>query len=642
MTTINLLVNHGIPTGWSNALPWLNLTNQQPHGFHTHIAVPGEELDSADSYTGPDDAPVVTTATVVPECVHIHKSQLPADEQPGAENALILEGEWVYKVFAGAGSFSHDIYAWVRAPADGMLDIATPVQVHYNPKPGGDGSPGAAVWRWWIDEDASYWYTFGAGFEDREWFWDFDHTRVTAGQVVTIRLQVESRSEAGIDFFTDLEAWRADFTPDDEPLPIPEPEPCPRPRTEWTDRTTVLVRADAPDDIWLAACKWANDPTRRHSVDKSWDHAVYAPGLERVTVLLWQDHKDAIPIEGFAYWADMWYDTANLTVYEHITYTEPDPEPDPPPAEPQYTLRSNNLIGLHSGFTKAQSFPYILNSGTTIQKFFSAGDAYEAAKIAPGIISVWRKYVGNEQGRIWQEPTIRESAAWYLQQYTAEIETARTNMGLTLEQFLARKIALESLNETIPTFNDSVLRDAVEFDVHFCELAHERYGDAIDTVLLCGAIGNPHESEIPLLLPAAKIAAQWEDFIGYHAYWTANEDSSFLAQHWSYHAGRWTEWDIYFRSQGVYPRYASGEGGIVYAWDGVSFNSGKGWKACGSMEDYLLDIARYNELVLDWNKLHGNRCAGLTLFGYANWGWDNFELGDGEVILLNEWAQGVK
>jgi len=63
--------------------PWLNLTNQQPHGFHTHISVPGEELDSADSYTGPDDTPVVTTATVVPECVHIHKGQLPADERAG-------------------------------------------------------------------------------------------------------------------------------------------------------------------------------------------------------------------------------------------------------------------------------------------------------------------------------------------------------------------------------------------------------------------------------------------------------------------------------------------------------------------------------------------------------------------------------
>jgi len=638
MTTINLLVNHGIPTGWTDALPWLNLTNQQPHGFHTHIAVPGEELDSADSYTGPDDAPVVTNATVVPECVHIHKSHLPADEQPGAENALILEGEWVYKVFAAFGSFSHDTYAWVRAPAKGMLEVAVPVQVHYNPYPGGDGSPGAAVWRVWVNERKSRWGTFENDFVDREWSWDWFEYPVTAGQVVTIRLQLESRSEAGIDFFTDLEAWEAMFTPDDDPEEPgpPAPSECRgAPRGQYA-RVVNVVPADATPERFLDIAEIAWDAGRQ-TVTGSYDDAGIGDLDDRAAVL-WDIPTDERYDYGVFF--DAYYPGVTV-LFKGDGAPTPDPEPDPPPIEPQYTLRSNNLIGLHSGFTKAQSFPYILNSGATIQKFFSAGDAYEAAKIAPGIVSVWRKYVGNEQGRIWQEPTIRESAAWYLQQYTAEIETARTNMGLTLAQFLARKIALESLNETIPSFNESVLRDAVEFDVHFCELAHERYGDAIDTVLLCGAIGNPHESEVPLLLPAAKIAAQWEDFIGYHCYWTANEYRSFLAQHWPYHAGRWMEWDTYFRSQGVYPRYASGEGGIVYAWDGQSFDSGKGWRACGSFERYLADIDAFNSKCLVWNEVHGNRFAGPTLFGYANWGWDNFELGDGEVILLNEWAQGL-
>ncbi|MCJ7736047.1 MAG: hypothetical protein MUQ10_01860, partial [Anaerolineae bacterium] len=89
-----------------------------------------------------------------------------------------------------------------------------------------------------------------------------------------------------------------------------------------------------------------------------------------------------------------------------------------------------------------------------------------------------------------------------------------------------------------------------------------------------------------------------------------------------------------------YPRYISGEGGIVYAWDGVSFDSGLGWKACGSFEKYLATIAIFNEKCLAWNKEHANRFAGMTLFGYANWGWDNFELGDGDVTLLQGWATG--
>ena len=36
--------------------------------------------------------------------------------------------------------------------------------------------------------------------------------------------------------------------------------------------------------------------------------------------------------------------------------------------------------------------------------------------------------------------------------------------------------------------------------------------------------------------------------------------------------------------------------------------------------------------------LHANRCAGIALFGYCNWGWDNFELGHGDVDLIARWA----
>jgi len=322
------------------------------------------------------------------------------------------------------------------------------------------------------------------------------------------------------------------------------------------------------------------------------------------------------------------------------TSTEPPITPIEPPISNK--LRSNNLIGLHSGFTGDMSFPYIEESGTTIQKFFSAGDAYTAKQKAPEMLSIWRKFVGDEQGRIWEHPTIREAAVWYLDQYTTEIETARKNMGLSLEQFLERKIALESLNETIPTFNKPVLRDAVEFDVHFCDVAHERYGEAIDTVLLCGAIGNPHESEVPFLLPAARIAYEYGDFIGIHDYWTANESRSFLTEYWKFHAGRWTEWDKIFTSHGIYPKYASGEMGIVYAHDGVSFNSGLGWKACGSFEDYLKDIDTFNTLCLEWNKTHNNRFAGGTIFAAYQWGWSSFTLGEGEIKLLLDWNKIIK
>ena len=628
---INLLPSKHLPTAWTDLLPWNNLTNQQPYAFHTLIRVPGEQLASAGTYTGPDDHPILTTVDVVPECVHKHYRQLPPDERPGGEHALILEGDWVYNVFAAGGAFSVDLVAWVLAPADGKLEISVPVQVHYNPRPGGDGSPGAAVWRLCLDDETNDWHTFQHGFEDRQWVAEEAFAHVSAGQITTIRLQLDGRSQAGIDFFTDLEAWRADFTPSVPPSPEGE-------GGEGGEVNYVVAVNLLPQDATKTEKAYVLEQTHRlrQTLLQSANDAarLAAPGLPGSRVIVWDQNRWPDPIEP-------WLLAYGVSLVEHRSFSPSPPIPVPPIPNP---LRSNNLIGLHSAFTRAQSFPYIEQSGTTVQKFFCAGDAYLAAERAPGIVSIWRKYVGNEQGRIWEQPTIRLSAAWYLDQYTEEIETARTNMGLTLEQFLERKLALESLNETIPTFNTPVLQDAVEFDVHFSDLAHARYGDAVDIVLLCGAVGNPHQSEIPLLLPAAKAAADHDDFLGYHCYWTDNQydnNPEFIAKYWKYHAGRWMEWDTYFRSRGVFPRYVSGEGGTVLAWDGTSFNSGRGWKACGSFERYLEHIKAFNTRCLNWNQQHNNRFAGLTLFGYANWGWDNFELGDGDVLLLLNWAKGI-
>ncbi len=417
------------------------------------------------------------------------------------------------------------------------------------------------------------------------------------------------------------------------------------PSAEPSQVDYVVVANLLPQDATKAEFAHVLDTTytERQSIVYSADDAarLVAPGLDGSYVRAWAPDRWAGDI-------GQWLLDRGVDVVEFAEFgdspTEPPviPQPPEPPVgnEPQHELRSNNLIGLHAGFTRALTFPYIEQSGTTINKQFAAGDAYIAAQKAPGIISIWRKYVGNEQGRIFEHDTPRDAARWYLDQYTAELETARKNMGLTLAQFLARPIALEALNETIPTYNVPVLQAAVACDAAFSELAHERYGDAIQTVLLCGAIGNPHESEVPYLLDAAKVAAKWGDFLGYHCYWTAIRGRSFLSDHWEYHAGRWAEWDEYFRSQGVYPRYASGEGGIVYSpsQDGTSFDAGQGWKAAGSFEPYLHDMSVFNALVRDWNGRNGNRHGGLTIFGYGNWGWDSFELGDGEVRLMLQWA----
>jgi hypothetical protein len=279
----------------------------------------------------------------------------------------------------------------------------------------------------------------------------------------------------------------------------------------------------------------------------------------------------------------------------------------------------------------------VVNSGTNIQKFFSAGDAYQASVRAPGIVSIWRKFVGNDG----IGADIPAHAQWLVDQYTAEINTAATGLGVSVEALLSKISGVESLNEQMPSFNPPEIQKNVEFDCRFAEKLFARYGNLVAPVLLNVAVGNPHESEVHYLLPAARAAVQYNGFLGYHAYWARNETQSFIESGWPYHAGRWMEWDAYFRSKGVYPRYALGEGGICYAGDGWGFNSGLGWKSCGSFELYLQDITIFNARVKAWNAANGNRCAGLTLFGYGNWGWDDFELGDGEVILLNNWAAAL-
>jgi hypothetical protein len=143
--------------------------------------------------------------------VHKHADQLPADEQLGGEDALILDGEWTYKVFAASGAFSVDLAYVYTVTETGNLSIAVPVQVHAH----GDPSTGAAVWRLSIDGATTAWQSFKNGFEDKTWLeLEVANLPVAAGDKVNIILQMESRALGGIDFFTD--AWEITETPEEE------------------------------------------------------------------------------------------------------------------------------------------------------------------------------------------------------------------------------------------------------------------------------------------------------------------------------------------------------------------------------------------------------------------------------------------
>lgn len=624
---IELLANGGFSRGWIDLLPYGALTNQQPHGYALTIRRPGMPLVSSGpgGYTGPDETPIYNVVVVVPEVVHKHNMQLPPEERLGGSKALVLDGEYTLKVFSAVNPFSVDLTAWVVAPAAGKITITIPVQVHDH----GDPSVGAAVWRVVVGGTPFGWKTFGAGFLSRQWSRFQTEIDVDAGQAVEIMLQMESRALGGIDFFTD--GWSATFVATEQPGSVDGSTPGGYPARALVVDYGLITDQERRRTLYLEACDRGIVVGPSHDHVRSWP-----PGAGSYVVEL-----SGIPVakqgEFVTYYAArspeitlVFRDTPDALV------TPPQVGGEPPP----YVLRNcgRNLIGLHSGFVRSQTWPYIANSGVTVQKFFSAGDCWLCAQKAPDCMTIWRKYVGT----LPSLATAKASAVWYRQQYSAELASAAKALGISVSALVETITAVESYNEMVPTYSPDVLRWAVDFDCYFADDLYAEYGGDLRPVVLNVAVGNPHESEVEMLLPAAQAAEAYGGFVGYHSYWARSaSDKGYLESGWWQHAGRWQAWDKVFTAHGCFPRYVSTESGICFANDGWSFNPVLGWKAVVSFEVYLRDIAEYNRRAVEWNATHANRFAGACLFGYGNWGWESFELGDGEVALLQNWAFGT-
>jgi hypothetical protein len=333
---------------------------------------------------------------------------------------------------------------------------------------------------------------------------------------------------------------------------------------------------------------------------------------------------------------EQFYPGINLTRVN--LYSDPDPV-EPPTINIQHP--SNNYIGLHAGEPWAKWNYYTTQAKPNVAKCFSLGFALDTKqKALPGTLVVWRKHSDSYVDCV---APFYDNALKLVDYYDSEVKTAAKNMGISRDVLLEQMdgIVIESLNEKIPTFNEQQINKAVEFDRIFCELVKQKFNGHLRPAVLTAAIGNPHETEVHLLIPAVEAAIANNGLIGYHSYWTSNQNDNgeWLTEKWKFHAGRWTEWDKVFNEAGLYPEYYLGEGGIVYSNDGNDFNSGKGWRSCGSFDKYLAQINTFNSKVIEWNSTHNNRCYGLTVFHYGNWGWDNFKLGDGDITTLTNWAK---
>jgi hypothetical protein len=317
------------------------------------------------------------------------------------------------------------------------------------------------------------------------------------------------------------------------------------------------------------------------------------------------------------------------------------PQPQPPPPIHHYT---NNFIGLHSATMKQGWDDYARDAKPRLMKTFSCGDTIATKQVQPNMLTIWRKYVGHDDEFLRDEwdnwlhgEELKANALELLDLYSAEIQTHMNNTGMSEAEVLAGIDVLEPLNETYPTFNYEKLITSVEFDVYWSELLHERYGNEM-AAMFTAAVGNPHETEFKELIPLAKQSHDTGDYMAYHAYWAADENRSYLAQHAPYHSMRWQVMDEVFVDAGYYPRWYFGECGICYTYphtNGWTFVPTRGWKSCGAFTDYIDDILEFNNMIKLWNKNNQGRCFGGTLFAYGGWGWDDFNFEPGDLAELS-------
>jgi len=217
--------------GWTDLPPTPNfLINQRPNGWELDILKPGAVLwGSGDVVHG------------IPECVHKHIDQLPPNEQPGGADALILSGEYVYKIFHSGASFGVELSRSMSGlKASSRFEITVPVQVHRHD----DGDLYAAEAGMWLNDEGGW--TPVHLLPDRGWLRRKLAVTVPDDGVVTLTIRLKSKWPNPKDFFVDNITWSGERDGD-------EPPPPPPPVDDLEAAVADLQEGQAQQAAWLTA-----------------------------------------------------------------------------------------------------------------------------------------------------------------------------------------------------------------------------------------------------------------------------------------------------------------------------------------------------------------------------------------------------
>lgn len=192
-----MLKNGSFEEPWTDLPPQPGyLINQQPAGWTLTWVEQGETLyDSQDKADG------------IPECVHKLSTQLPPNEQLGAENALILDGSVTYKIFHFAAPFGAELRQTVRGLQPGTKGtLKAPIlAVLYDEQDEYGIETGA-----WVDtvgsDNSQDWdgaWVTGRKMGDRNWYTHEVEFTVPASGTVTVIVRVKGKWARPKDFFFD-------------------------------------------------------------------------------------------------------------------------------------------------------------------------------------------------------------------------------------------------------------------------------------------------------------------------------------------------------------------------------------------------------------------------------------------------------
>lgn len=247
-----MLKNGDFMSGWDDMPPTpSHLINQQPKHWTLSI------IDIGDNLYGSGDK-----AAGTPECVHKLASQLPPQEQLGANNALILAGDTTYKIFSANAAFGTELKQTVTGLAPGTQGtLKAPVLAVLH----GTGDQYAAESGVWVDTTGSSdqddwegsWANAGM-MGDRKWYThDVSFTVPASGQV-TVYIRVKSKWPAPIDFFIDgitMSATAGAETASTEPKPTTNNKPAPRVvQITAPEGLTIVTQAGTEADTVIVTC----------------------------------------------------------------------------------------------------------------------------------------------------------------------------------------------------------------------------------------------------------------------------------------------------------------------------------------------------------------------------------------------------